>query len=97
LLKVASLPNVAMQVLPAVAHPAAASELIIADNNAAYVEHLAAGGVYTESEAFNRLELVFTTIRTECYRASDSAAMIRKAEKLWTGASRHSAARTDRV
>ena len=97
LLEVASLPNVTMQVLPAVAHPATASELIIADNNAAYAEHLAAGGVYTESETFTRLELVFTTIRAECYRASDSAAIIRKAENLWTGASRHSAARTGRA
>jgi transcriptional regulator with XRE-family HTH domain len=97
LLEVASLPNVTMQVLPAVAHPATASELIIADNNAAYAEHLAAGGVYIESETFTRLELVFTTIRAECYRASDSAAIIRKAENLWTGASRRSAARTDRA
>jgi transcriptional regulator with XRE-family HTH domain len=97
LLEVASLPNVTMQVLPAVAHPATASELIIADDNAAYAEHLAAGGVYTEDETFTRLELVFTKIRAECYRASDSAEIIRKAEKLWTGASRHSAARTDRA
>jgi hypothetical protein len=97
LLEVASLPNVTLQVLPAVAHPATASELIIADDNAAYAEHLAAGGVYTESETFTRLELVFTTIRAECYRASDSAAIIRKAEKQWTGASRRSAARTDRA
>jgi Domain of unknown function (DUF5753) len=97
LLEVASLPNVTMQVLPAVAHPATASELIIADNNAAYAEHLAAGGVYIESETFTRLELVFTTIRAECYRASASAAIIRKAENLWTGASRRSAARTDRA
>jgi lambda repressor-like predicted transcriptional regulator len=97
LIEVAKVPNVTMQVLPPVAHPATASELIIADDNAAYAEHLAAGGVYTESETFTRLELVFTTIRAECYRASDSAAIIRKAETLWSGASRHSAARTDRA
>ena len=48
LLDVATLPNVTLQVLPAVAHPATASELIIADNSAAYAEHLAAGGVYTD-------------------------------------------------
>jgi transcriptional regulator with XRE-family HTH domain len=94
LLEVASMPNVTMQVLPAVAHPASASELIIADNSAAYCEHLAAGGVYTEPVTVARLELVFTTIRSECYRASDSAAIIRKAEQTWTGESRHSAART---
>jgi len=97
LLKVATLPNVTLQILPAVAHPATASELIIADNTAAYAEHLAAGGVYTDPETITRLELIFTTIRGECYRASDSAATIGKAEKLWTGASRHSADRTARV
>src|SRR6201999_2478722 len=95
LLELASLPNVTLQVLPPVAHPATASELIIADNDAAYAEHLVAGGVYTEPETVCRLELIFTTIRAECYRASDSAAIIRKAEKLWTGASRRSAGRTD--
>jgi transcriptional regulator with XRE-family HTH domain len=95
LLEVASLPNVTLQMLPPVAHPATASELIIADNNAAYAEHLVAGGVYTEYDTVTRLELIFTTIRAECYRASDSAAIIRKAEKLWTGASHRSAAKTD--
>lgn len=95
LLDLVSLPNVTIQVLPAVAHPATASELIIADNDAAYAEHLVAGGVYTEAETVTRLELIFTTIRDECYRASDSAAIIRKAETLWTGASHRSAVRTD--
>jgi hypothetical protein len=97
LLDVAALPNVTLQILPAVAHPATASELIIADTSAVYAEHLAAGGVYTDPETMTRLELIFTTIRGECYRASDSAATIGKAEKLWTGASRRSAARTARV
>ena len=97
LLDLAGQPNVTLQVLPAVAHPATASELIIADNTAAYAEHLAAGGVYTDPETVTRLELIFTTIRGECFRASDSAATIGKAGKLWTGASRHSAVRTGAV
>jgi transcriptional regulator with XRE-family HTH domain len=97
LLDLASMPNVTLQVLPAIAHPATASELIIADNSAAYAEHLAAGGVYVDPETVTRLELIFTTIRGECYRASDSAATIGKADKLWTGVSRHSAARTGAV
>jgi transcriptional regulator with XRE-family HTH domain len=97
LLGLAALPHVTLQVLPAIAHPATASELIIADNGAAYAEHLAAGGVYTDPETITRLELIMATIRGECYRASDSAATIGKAGKLWTGASQHSAARTDRV
>jgi hypothetical protein len=99
LLDLASLPNVTLQVLPAVAHPATASELIIVDDNAAYTEHLVAGGVYTDDDTVTRLELIFTTIRAETYRASDSAAIIRKAAELWkaAGASRHSVARTDRA
>lgn len=83
LAEMASLPNVTLQVLPAIAHPATASELIIADNNAAYAEHLAAGGVYTEDETVTRLERIFATIRGESYRASESAAIIGKAGELW--------------
>jgi transcriptional regulator with XRE-family HTH domain len=87
LLELAALPNVTLQVLPAVAHPATASELIIADNNAAYAEHLAAGGVYTEDDTVTSLERRFATIHGECYRVSESLAVIRKAEEIWTGAS----------
>lgn len=86
LVEVASLPHVTMQVLPAISHPATASELIIADNEAAYCEHLAAGGVYTEGETVTRLDRLFDTIRAESYRASDSAAIIGKAEQTWIGA-----------
>lgn len=84
LAEMASLANVTLQVLPAVAHPATASELIIADNNAAYAEHLAAGGVYTEDETVIRLERIFANIRGESYRVSESAVIIRKAGELWT-------------
>jgi hypothetical protein len=97
LLEVASLAHVTVQVLPAVAHPATASELIIADNSAAYCEHLAAGGVYTEDETVNRLDRLFDSIRSECYRASDSAAIIGKAEQTWTGEKAASAGPTDRA
>jgi transcriptional regulator with XRE-family HTH domain len=96
-IEVAKLPNVTMQVLPAVAHPATASELIIADNSAAYAEHLAAGGVYTEPVTIAHLERIFTSIHAECYRASDSAAIIRKAEQVWTGERALTAEPTDRA
>lgn len=85
LAKMAALPNITLQILPSVAHPATASELIIADDNAAYCEHLAAAGVYSEPERVAHLQRIFATIRAECYRASDSAAILGKAEKLWTG------------
>jgi transcriptional regulator with XRE-family HTH domain len=97
LLDLARLPNVTLQVLPPVAHPATASELIIADDAAAYAEHLAAGGVYTDPETVARLGVIMATIRGECYRASDSAATIGKAGRQWTGASQVSAGRTDHV
>ncbi len=95
--EVASMAHVTLQVLPAIAHPATASELIIADNSAAYAEHLAAGGVYTEEETVTRLERLFATVRAESYRASESAAIIAKAEQTWTGESRVSAGPTDRA
>jgi hypothetical protein len=90
LLAVAALPNVTLQVLPAVAHPATASELIIADN-AAYAEHVAAGGVYTDEDTAITLARLFDTIRGECYRVSESLAIIGKAGELWTGASQATA------
>jgi uncharacterized protein DUF5753 len=84
LLEVASLPNVTLQLLPAIAHPANASELIITDS-AAYVEHLTGGLVHTDEQTTTTLERLFSTLLSESYRASDSAAMIRKAGELWTG------------
>jgi hypothetical protein len=84
LTEVAAMPNVTMQVLPAVAHPANASELIVTDN-AAYVEHLAGGLVFTEEETVSSLMRLFNSIHSESYRASESLAVIRKAGELWTG------------
>jgi hypothetical protein len=83
LLEIGQLGHVTVQVLPEIAHPAAASELIIADNRAAYVEHMAAGAVYTEHERVNGLQRVFATIRGEAYRVSESAKMIEEAGERW--------------
>ncbi len=80
---VAARPNVTLQVLPAVAHPANASELIVADS-AAYAEHVAGGYVFTEEETVSRLTRLFNTILSESYRASDSAAMIEEVGQIWT-------------
>jgi hypothetical protein len=88
------MPHITLQVLPAIAHPATASELIIADNNAAYAEHLAAGGVYTETDTITQLDRLFATVRAESYRASESAAIIGKAEEAWTGERAATAVRT---
>lgn len=82
LLDLASMPRVTVQVLPQVGHPATGAELIIADD-AAYTEHLAAGAVYSNGEAFTRLETIFHNLQAESYRASESIALIREARERW--------------
>jgi transcriptional regulator with XRE-family HTH domain len=93
LLEVAAMPNVTLQVLPAVTHPATQSGFMVTDS-AAYAEHVIGGFTYTEDETVTRLERLFDTLRAECYRASESAAIIRKAGEIWTGESRATAEAT---
>jgi transcriptional regulator with XRE-family HTH domain len=88
--QVARLPHVTVQVLPAVAHPATQSGLMIADD-AAYAEHVAGGYVFTDQETVTSMDRLFDTLRGECYRVSESLAIIGKAGELWTGASRATA------
>jgi hypothetical protein len=86
--EVAEMQTVTMQVLPAVAHCANASEVIITDG-AAYAEHIAGGYVFTDDETVSGLTVKFDTIRSECYRASDTAALLDSLEGTWaTGGSR---------
>jgi Domain of unknown function (DUF5753)/Helix-turn-helix len=83
LLAVAAMPPVTLTVMPATAHAANASGFILADD-AAWCEHLAAGGVYTDPQIVSALAARFDSLRAESYRASESAAMIGKAGELWT-------------
>jgi hypothetical protein len=83
LLAVAALPRVTLTVMPAVAHPANASELIIADD-AAYAEHMAGGFTYTDEETVSALAVRFDSLRGECYRVSESAALIERLGETWT-------------
>lgn len=83
LLAVAALPRVTLTVMPAVAHPANASELIIADN-VAYAEHMAGGFTYTDEETVSALAARFDNLRGECYRMSESAALIERLGETWT-------------
>ena len=87
---VAAMPNVTVQVLPAVAHPATQSGFMVADS-AAYAEHVVGGFTYTSEDTVTRLERLFDTIRGECYRVSESAAMIVEVGEIWTGESRATA------
>jgi hypothetical protein len=93
LLEVAAIPNVTLQILPAVAHPATQSGFMVSDG-AAYAEHVAGGYSYTDDETVSGLAQLFDTLRGECYRVSESLAIIRKADELWTGESRASAGPT---
>jgi transcriptional regulator with XRE-family HTH domain len=92
LAEVARLDAVTLQVVPPVAIPATA--LVIIADNAVYTENALSGSVYTDEEPVSRLRRLITIVRAEARPASESLAMIRKAEKQWTGASRHTAAAT---
>jgi transcriptional regulator with XRE-family HTH domain len=85
LAEIAAMPNVTVQVLPAIAHPAGASGFIIADD-AAYAEHAAGGFVYTGETASSLLRL-FYSIHGESYRVSESRALLERMCELWTGGS----------
>jgi transcriptional regulator with XRE-family HTH domain len=82
--EVAGMPNVTMQVLPAVANPGMTGGFILADESA-YAEHAASGFVYTLGETVSALARIFDSLRGECYRVSESAAMIERVAGAWTG------------
>lgn len=84
LARIADLPGVVIQVVPAVEIPAAESNLILADT-AAYAENLVSGSVWTDEETVTALDRVFDSLRIEAWRASESAGLIRQAAELWTG------------
>jgi hypothetical protein len=87
LLELAEMPSFTLAVLPVIGHGATASELIIADHRAAYVEYIQGGMVYIEPDHVDSYDRTLTAVRAECYRASESAAIVRKARELWTGVS----------
>jgi transcriptional regulator with XRE-family HTH domain len=86
LAEVASRPNVTMQVLPAVAHPANASGFVIADSSA-WCEHVKGGFVY-EGETVTPLAALFDTLRGECLKVSESAALFERMTEIWTAGAR---------
>jgi transcriptional regulator with XRE-family HTH domain len=77
LLDMTAMATVTIQVMPAIAHSVNASGLIIADG-AAYCEHAAAGYVYTDAAVISSLSARFDALRAECYRASESQAIIER-------------------
>jgi transcriptional regulator with XRE-family HTH domain len=83
LIEVAAEPLVTVTVMPAVTHPANASAFIIAGDSAAYAEHMAGGFTYSEDETVSALAVRFDMLRGECYRVSESLALIREMRELW--------------
>src|ERR1700733_8274104 len=81
LAEVAAMPVVTLQVLPPVAHPATGREIIVADDSA-YAEHAAGGFVYS-GETVTALERIFDTVRSECYKASESLALLERLAEAW--------------
>jgi hypothetical protein len=70
--------------MPAIAHPANASGFIIAGKSAAYAEHMAGGFTYTDGETVSALAMRFDSLRGECYRVSESSALIERLGEVWT-------------
>jgi hypothetical protein len=82
LLDIAAMPKVNVQVLPAVAHAVNASGFLMADD-AVWIEHAAGGFVYTEKEVVSGIALRFDSLRGECYRVSESLALLERLEGVW--------------
>lgn len=87
LTEAAALPKLTVQVLPAIAHPANASGFLVADD-AMWCEHVAGGYVFTEAETISAASTRFDSLRGECYRVSESLALIERLARQWaTGVS----------
>jgi transcriptional regulator with XRE-family HTH domain len=83
----ACLPNVTIQVVPAIAHAGRAGGFALTDS-AAYVETAVAGQVFEDPEITASLLIRFDTLRNEALRASESLAFMERMGEEWeaTGA-----------
>jgi transcriptional regulator with XRE-family HTH domain len=83
LAQLASVRLVTLTVMPAVGHAANASGFVLA-GEAAWCEHLAGGYVLTDEKSVTALERRFDSLRGECYRVSESLALIERLAERWT-------------
>jgi len=83
----ARLPNITIQVVPAVAHAGLVGGFSLTES-AAYVETAVAGQVFEDAEIIFSLLTRFDTLRNEALRASESQALIERMGEEWkaTGA-----------
>ena len=79
----ARLPNVAIQVVPAIAHAGLLGGFAVAER-AAYVETAVAGQVFEDADIIAGLLTRFDTLRNEALRGSESLALIERMCKEWT-------------
>jgi hypothetical protein len=82
LMDVAAMPSVTVTVMPAVTHPANASEFMLTDD-AAYTEHMTGGYVFTEVETVSALATRFAMLQGECFRVSESLGLIKELREIW--------------
>jgi transcriptional regulator with XRE-family HTH domain len=84
---IARLPNVTVQVVPAIAHAGLVGGFALTES-AAYVETAVAGQVFEDAEIIASLLTRFDTLRSEALRASESLAFIEQVCEEWkaTGA-----------
>jgi hypothetical protein len=84
---IARLPNVTVQVVPAIAHAGLVGGFALTES-AAYVETAVAGQVFEDAEIIASLLIRFDTLRSEALRASESLAFIEQVCEEWkaTGA-----------
>lgn len=87
LIAVARLPNITVQVVPAIAHAGLLGGFSLTER-AAYVETAAAGQVFEDAEIIASLLTRFDTLRNEALRASESLTLIERMYNQWkaTGA-----------
>jgi transcriptional regulator with XRE-family HTH domain len=83
LIEVAARPNVVLQVVPEVGHDSLASAYLIADD-AVWAENVVTGAVYVAPETVTAAEVRFDSLRSECIRRSESAALIERQVQAWT-------------
>lgn len=95
LAEIAKLDAITVQVVPPVTIPLATALVIVA-GDAAYTEHALGGAVFTEAESVTRLRRLIGSVRGEARPVSESLALIRKADKSWTGVSQRRAATAER-
>ena len=88
----ARLPNVAIQVVPTIAHAGLLGGFAVAER-AAYVETAVAGQVFEDADIIAGLLTRFDTLRNEAFRGSESLTLIERMCEEWTASGARAATR----